>query len=368
MEKSLDYLGILATPKQSNPPFTREAFYKLLSIEGMSIGLPVYVFLPEGVDMQNKMVTGYRYLPQQELWEMKIFPLPSIVYDCLWGRRKYRTQLKWLKEQPDVTFLNHFLRNKITTYKSLVKNEELASFLPPTKLITSQNVINEMLQVYGMVVIKPVQSTSGKGVMKITSNQTAHLAEGRDLKNNIFRVRFENKESLLKWIEKLPKVKRLVQPYLHLSTPEGTPFDIRVLVQKNDKGQWVETGRALRSGVLNGLTSNLCGGGQATTVSPFLERMFDEQQRIEIEGKISRIIHNLPSYIENKHGRMVELGLDIGIDRKGKVWIIEVNSKPGRNSFKKIDNGAKYKTALTSPIKYARYLLNRKQQEKGQVP
>ncbi|RFU60467.1 YheC/YheD family endospore coat-associated protein [Peribacillus glennii] len=368
MEKSLGYLGILATPKQSNPPFSREAFYRFLSKEGMKTGLPVYVFLPEGVDIQKKTVTGYRYLPQQGSWELKKFPLPSIVYDCLWGRRKYRTQLKWLKAQANVTFLNHFLRNKITTYKSLVQDEVLASFLPPTKQVTSMNVIKEMLQVHGEVVIKPIQSTSGKGVMKITSNQTTHQAEGRDLKNNIFRKRFENKEALLKWIGNLPRVKRLVQPYLDLSSPEGSPFDIRVLVQKDSKGEWVETGRALRSGTTSGLTSNLCGGGRATTVAPFLESMFNEEQRMEIERQISAIGEKLPSYIESKHGRMVELGLDIGVDRKGKVWIIEVNSRPGRNSFKRIENGTKYKTALSSPIKYAHYLLEKKQKADGQVP
>jgi len=356
-DNGTDYLGILATPKQSNPPYSREAFYKFLSIEGTKRGMPVYVFLPEGVDSQTSTVIGYRYSPQHKSWEKKRFPLPAIIYDCLWGRRKYLSQVKWLRSQPGITFLNHFLRDKMATYNTLLQHKGLAPFLPPTKVIASIEVIKEMLHDHDAIVIKPVQSTSGKGVIKIVSKEGIHSAEGRDLKNQIIRKQFSDQTALFKWIGTLPKVKMLVQPYLELSTPEGAPFDIRVLVQKNEKGEWVETGRAARSGVMNGLTSNLCGGGQAYSVPPFLERVFDEEQRSMIEQKISYIARNLPPFIESKHGRMVELGLDIGIDKKGNVWIIEVNSKPGRSSFRKIENGHRYKTALSAPLSYAGYLL-----------
>lgn len=365
-DNGTDYLGILATPKQSNPPFSRIASYKYLSLEGNKTGLPVYVFLPDGVDSQSRTVIGYRYSEQKNSWEKRRFPLPSIIFDCLWGRRKYRAQIKLLKSQPGITFLNHFLRGKLSTYNSLLQHKGLAAYLPPTKLISSMKVIREMLDDHDAIVIKPVQSTSGKGVIKIISNENSHLAEGRDHKNKIIRKQFSDETALFKWVSTLPKVRMLVQPYLELSTPEGAPFDVRVLVQKNEKGEWTETGRAVRSGVIDGLTSNLSGGGKAYSVSPFLERLFDEEQRNLIEEKISYISRTLPPFIENKHGLMVELGLDIGIDRDGNVWIIEVNSKPGRSSFKKIGDYKRYNTALSSPLKFAEYLLTQKKLAEGQ--
>ena len=41
----------------------------------------------------------------------------------------------------------------------------------------------------------------------------------------------------------------------------------------------------------------------------------------------------LPSLLEEGFGRLGELGIDFGVDTKGRVWILEVNSKPGRRAF-----------------------------------
>ncbi|CAH0345374.1 YheC/YheD family protein [Bacillus sp. CECT 9360] len=359
MEESTNYLGILATPKPTTPPFSRVEYYQFLSVEGSKRGLPVYIFLPDQVSYQKKTIIGYRYSLENS-WEKSRLPLPSVVYDCLWDRMRYQSQVKWLKSQPGITFLNQILVDKIKIFDTLLQYEEWAAYLPPTKSITSIQVIADMLHEYGSIIIKPVHSAGGKGVIKIISKQDFHLAEGRDLKNHIFRKKFPNRIGLYQWIRKLTKVKMLVQPYLEFSTPEGSPYDIRILVKKDKKGEWVETGRAVRSGVLNGLTSNISGGGAAYAVMPFLERLFDLEQRMIIEEKLSYIVRNLPPFFESKHGRMVELGLDIGIDREGNVWIIEVNTKPGRESFRKIDNGDKYETALLSPLEYAQYLLTKK--------
>lgn len=36
---------------------------------------------------------------------------------------------------------------------------------------------------------------------------------------------------------------------------------------------------------------------------------------------------------EQIDGTLGELGLDIGVDRNGRVWLFEVNAKPGRHIF-----------------------------------
>jgi len=50
-----------------------------------------------------------------------------------------------------------------------------------------------------------------------------------------------------------------------------------------------------------------------------------------------------------------EIGLDLGVDRRGRVWLIEVNAKPFRKVF---DAGPKRRVFLSfrRPMAYARYL------------
>ncbi|HZG14356.1 MAG TPA: YheC/YheD family protein, partial [Candidatus Bathyarchaeia archaeon] len=76
-----------------------------------------------------------------------------------------------------------------------------------------------------------------------------------------------------------------------------------------------------------------------------------------IEEEIDQVISLLPSFLEQYHGRLVELGIDIGIDTNGHVWIIEVNSKPGRTVFRQISDRMARIRSISQPVKYAHYLM-----------
>ncbi|MCK9911909.1 YheC/YheD family protein, partial [Microbacteriaceae bacterium K1510] len=82
----------------------------------------------------------------------------------------------------------------------------------------------------------------------------------------------------------------IVQPYLALHTPEGAPYDVRVLVQKNGLGEWQTTGKAVRVGEKDGITSNLHGGGKAVPLSSFLAQFFQPEQQTMIEQEIDTLV------------------------------------------------------------------------------
>jgi glutathione synthase/RimK-type ligase-like ATP-grasp enzyme len=356
MNKLQGYLGILATPIKTSPPFPEKAFYAYLSAAGKSMGIPVYVFLPNQVDYATKTVTGYLY--KNNTWVKKRLPLPTLVYDRCSNRRVYGKYIRKIKTIPSITFLAHVLPGKWQNHQNLIQHPGLVPYLPATEVIESMETVKSWLDDYGSVVIKPVQNSLGIGVIKVTS-ATGHSVEGRDMKNKIFNKRFPSRSSLIKWLKETLKGNHLIQPYLDLSTPEGSPFDLRVLVQKDHTGRWQETAKAIRAGVSGGLTSNLCGGGKAYSADAFLEKYFPADQLITIQESIEYLVQEIPPFIESKHGRLAELGIDIGIDKEGNVWLIEINSKPGRASFRKVDDGAFYNKARLSPLKYASYLARR---------
>ncbi|HBI03376.1 MAG TPA: hypothetical protein DDY49_05015 [Paenibacillaceae bacterium] len=349
-------LGILATPSKRYPPFSEKTHYAYLCAAGRKIGINVFVFLPTEVDFENKMVTGYQY--NNYRWEKHLFPLPSFVYDRCSNRKKYRNQIQQLKAKPSVVFLGHVLPNKWKNYQHMIQHSGLLPYIPPTELIDSMHEIGQWLEDYQSVVIKPIQNSLGIGVMKIAQTDGYYTLQGRDYKNKILFKEFADQAALYSWLHSHLKNKTMIQPYLSLCTDEGVPFDIRVLVQKGGNGKWKETGRAVRAGVKNGITSNLCGGGKAFSVNEFLMKFFSQEEITEINQTIDSIVSELPSFIESRHGRLVELGIDIGVDKNGEVWIIEINSKPGRASFRKINKGAYYNQARLNPLKYA-YFLSR---------
>ncbi len=150
-----------------------------------------------------------------------------------------------------------------------------------------------------------------------------------------------------------------MQPYLRLNTPDGRPYDLRMLIQKNERGEWVTTGMAIRTGKPHTLTSNLHGGGRAERAVPFLLRHFRRDQVEGILKKIRWLAAVVPPHIERHHGRLLELGLDVGIDTDGRVWLLEVNSKPGRSVFILTGQKDVYRRATLLPIRVAHAIFNR---------
>jgi hypothetical protein len=84
---------------------------------------------------------------------------------------------------------------------------------------------------------------------------------------------------------------------------------------------------------------------------------------VEIVRDCEQLAYQTAESLENHFGRMVEFGLDIGIDVNGRAWLIEVNPKPAREVFREMGAVQQYKQAISRPIEYAMYLARTKGQE-----
>jgi hypothetical protein len=150
----------------------------------------------------------------------------------------------------------------------------------------------------------------------------------------------------------------LMQPMLELKGPDGEPFDLRVLMQKDKSGHWTLTGVAARLGAPDSVTANLHGGGTAASAEDVLTRLFGELRGAELAQEVSRMSFLIVARLEQTWGRFAEIGLDFGIDRSGKLWFIEANSKPGRASMRSAGRDAAL-AAAGRPLSYARSILLR---------
>ncbi|GAB7388659.1 spore coat associated protein SpaC [Bacillaceae bacterium] len=358
------YLGIMTCRSSSVPPFGEKGYFRSLSILGQKCGLPVFVFIPDEVDFAGKAAAGYRYVREGK-WKKEIFPLPRLVYDrCFYPNgkifRRYQPYVKRLKEHPEVTFLGLGLHGKWQLYELVSQSEKLKRWLPKTKRYTSFRDLLAWLNEERQAIMKPVGGSLGTGVIKISRPKNGLLhVEGRAQNNRKIAKTFPDVRSFATWLQEFMKGRKyLIQQYLNLTTKDGVPFDVRILAQKNALGEWGITGIAVRKGEARGLTSNLHGGGKAEKFLPFLRQHYAPEQTAQIQQAVQEIATELPAYIESRHGRLVELGIDVGIEQNGNVWIIEANSKPGRRVFQEIGETETSRKAIANPLHYARYLLN----------
>ncbi|MFC7442817.1 YheC/YheD family protein [Laceyella putida] len=344
------------------PPFYEAPYFLQLAQEGKKWGIEVFVFVPMDINWRERTVSGWT-VQSHATWVKATKPLPSLIYDrCYYSNQKqfneYQPYIKRLRTDPQIHLLGTPLKGKLQTFDILKRNDNLHPYLPPTILYQSAKEVFLFLEKYRGALVKPNGGSHGRGVAAILPQSTGYQIRGRDQMNRPMSRHIKSKEELTSWLNSFINHSRyLVQPYLSLYTPDRRPFDIRILIQKNEQMQWEITGMAVRTGKPQSITSNLHGGGEAVSIQTFLETHYSRQDIASILSQLTRISQQVPQTIEAYHGNLVELGLDIGIDQHGRIWILEVNSKPGRTIFIKTGELELRERAVQLPIRYAHALL-----------
>lgn len=340
--------------------FNEKNYYRFLQKLGNKYNLLVYVFYPNNLDWARKQVKGFNYNTSLKKWELKWFPMPDYVYDrCFYTSKqayaKYKPYVTKIRQAEKIKFLGIGLKGKWEVHQILSGEKNLSQHLLPTAKFSTET-FRQWIENFP-IVIKPLGGSHGIGVVKISKENEQYKIIGRNFANKSISAAFHQQGSLLKWVEKFIQRKNyLIQQYADLTTSSNQPYDIRILIQKNQQGEWEITGMAARLGHSSSITSNLHGGGGAKPVEVLLEKEFGELKTAELISQLKKLAKNVPPVIEAAHGRLFEIGLDIGIDRKGNLWIIEANSKPGRQVFTLLKDTDKRRKALSQPIFYTLYL------------
>ncbi len=359
-------VGIMVCIKSAVPPFSESHFYRRLCILGRRYGLTVFVFSPLWIDWKAGNVGGYTYDENGKRWFKQSFPFPQIIYDrCFYENRhqykRFGPQVSRLRKMKTISFLGNGLRGKWDVLETLKNDPEISLHIPSTAIFTDQQTLKIWLKRYEKILLKPHSGSQGKGIFKIEQlPQGIYHVSGRSRKNAPFEMQFGDFPALVEWIRDFTfGSKYLIQPFLPLTAASGEVYDIRALMQKNRDGLWQLTGMAVRIGKPGSITSNLHGGGHADVVEAFLQNEFGRTVSQQILSKIGSLSRAIPQTLEKRYGRLAELGVDLGIDRSSFVWILEANSKPGRQVFAQIKNKDARQASILNPIYYARFLIDR---------
>lgn len=363
------YMGVMICEAEGTPPFAGQSFYARLCQLGRTLGVSVYVFSPLWADTGRQTVDAFTYVPETAGWERKTFPLPDVIYDRTFLSRRspsrcrmHRAAVRRLLQAKAIPYLGYGLKGKWDVLRFLRRTPELRPYLPKTERVRDWSVVGRRLAEWGSVFLKPEHGSHGKGALHVAMEEAGGGCRvlGRGMNNALVARTFRDARSLAIWLRRFAGQRPyLCQQYLALSTKSGDAYDIRSLMQKNGRGVWELTGMAVRLGRPGSVTSNLHGGGRAEEIGAFLAREFGMEQAERILKTLRELSERIPPALEACNGRMAELGLDLGVDRDGRVWIIEVNSKPGRSVFHQLRQEAAKRKAARQPVAYARFLLAR---------
>ncbi|QUL53146.1 YheC/YheD family protein [Paenibacillus tritici] len=231
----------------------------------------------------------------------------------------------------------------------LLKNEWIKSFIPDTRRMSRRN-LEQMMHSYGMIYIKPERGTYGIGVIRAERREQ----EGYTYQYEETLRRFTTFEAFHhSLVKKLGKRSYLLQKGVHLLKHNGRRFDIRVMVQLSPKGVWEATGIIGRLGHPRKIVTNYHSGGKPTAVEHLLSTHLSAQQLVQLKGDMNRLGTRIAVQLKKTFLHHRQFGVDIGLDRSLKPWIIEVNMNPDPYIFNQLKDKSMYRRVM----RYRRYGL-----------
>jgi len=357
------YVGIMTNKRPGSVPgFAglrgRRENYTALTRMARQMGAVAFVFAAEDVDFRRRRVQGYTLRGCK--WVLTEFPLPDVVYNRVPDRKsevslpvvKVKRQIGQL--HPTVKLFNPQFFSKWRLYRQLAGNPELRQYVPETRICRGPADIITLLHKHGMVYLKPKDTFAGRGIMRVLLRQGKYVLsykQGRLYRNESHA---DGVALTRAFTARRCSGVYLVQQGLYLAKFRGAIFDVRVLVQKNGRGQWEVTGMGVRVAARGGITTHVPNGGYIAPMEEVITEVFGESAA-HPHGlclEVRQLALKVATAVEHDVGGVLgEMSMDIGITTEKQCYVFEANAKP-----MKFDEPTIRVTSLRRIVAFSRYL------------
>ncbi|MDZ5472994.1 YheC/YheD family protein [Bacillus sp. 31A1R] len=348
-------IGMLHHRKDPTTVIKSYAYAAVAKAEGAKF---VY-FTPKSVNFVNKTIKGK--ILENGKWIDKLMPFPDVIYNAGSPEKLAVSKeiINKLKEM--IPFTTHSIGNKWNVNERLKEAKDFAQYLIPTEIVKNTDIFFKFINAFENIVFKPIDGRKGQGILFITKKE-----DGFELKSGA-QVELLSKIQLNNFVQaKISKEVFIVQPYINSRTKTGQVFDFRLHVQKNGEGKWVITTIYPRIAPMGSIIANINNGGYTNYLDPFLKQEYNDEAfniRRTLEHFSLALANHLDELQMVQYGEVIdEIGVDIGFDQNQKIWIYEVNWRPGCPPafYLELD-------VVINTIQYAIYLAQNQQEIRNKI-
>ncbi|MFD0716461.1 YheC/YheD family protein [Paenibacillus sp. GCM10027626] len=331
---------------------------------GKSHNFLVYVLTVKHLNFKRKMLEGFTYDEDNDLWIRQQFPFPDLIYNRIPLREdemqpRTRQKIAACMRSPRVQLFNPKFFNKWSLFKWLRQSKMTRPYTPMTRRLLTQESLKVMMREFPYLYLKPISGKAGHGIMTIKVQSEKSLpyllkvqADKKSVTYNCATL-----QQLWQRIKKESGGERYIaQQGIRLAAFNDRRFDLRALVQKNKSGQWDLSGLGARVAGSLSITTHVPRGGSIEDPQKLLVSAFGQDEARRLLGKTRSAALMIAKQIERGSGhKLAEMSMDLGVDRTGGIWFFEANAKP-----MKFDEPEIRKTSLDRIFQYGKYLLRSK--------
>lgn len=336
---------------------------------GQSMGFIVYVLTVKNLLLTKSSLKGFVYNELEDAWQQRLLPFPDILYNRIPLREDeiqpaVKRKIIACQKHPRVTLFNPAFFNKWDLFEWLRLSKTTKPYIPTTRKLITVTGLGRMMQKHSYLYLKPESGKAGKGIMTIKVHAEKQLPYRLKIQENKKSATY-NCSTIYKLWSRIQKQRGheayIAQQGIKLASFNERRFDLRALVQKNQRGQWDITGIGARIAGVSSITTHVPRGGMIEDPEKLLIHSFNEElgRKLLIKAKNTAVL--IAKQIEQASGQLLgEMSMDLGVDSDGNMWFFEANSKP-----MKFDEPHIRKKSLERIFHYGAYLARLKTEKAG---
>jgi len=342
---------------------------------GSELGVSVCVVTVKDLKLKHRKMIGYVFDSAKGTWSPQTIGLPHVLYNRIPLRQdealpEVQQTLQACVRHPHIRMFNPAFFNKWSLFEWLSKGKTTAKYIPTTRKVTTLQEFDSLFKLHSSVYLKPIGGKAGKGIMKADrmsdrlGRKPEYILSVQDTKGSVV---YKYPNISRRW-GKIKEETGQEKSFARRATPRARhkkrPFDLRLLVQKNAKGQWDVTGVGARLAGKLSITTHVPRGGSIDDPEKLLASTFGIDGAKKIIQRTRRAALAIARQVEKKSGHMLgEMSMDMGVDIHGGIWFFEANSKP-----MKFDEPHIRKKSLERIVHYSLFLIRAKSSAGGGYP
>jgi len=336
---------------------------------GREQGFIVYVVTVKQLKLKRRQLEGFGYDEATDSWLPQLFPFPDFIYNRIPLREdellpEVKQKIAACLKDPRITFFNPSFFNKWTLFKWLRQSRSTRPFIPTTRRMVTREGLGKLMMRHPFLYLKPVSGKAGKGIMTIQLHPEKTLPYRLKIQADKRSITY-NCGSLAKLWMRIKKEsageRYIAQQGIRLASVGDRSFDLRVLAQKNKRGEWDISGIGARVAGSSSITTHVPRGGSIDDPDKLLASVFGQEESRKLMVKARNAALLIARQIERGAGyKLAEMSMDLGVDLDGSIWFFEANAKP-----MKFDEPEIRKRSLERIFEYSQYVLSRKRKAAG---
>lgn len=213
-------------------------------------------------------------------------------------------------------------KNKLDKINALLADPFIARHVPETMEYEADNLW-KMLRKHRTVYVKPVKGHMGLGIFRI-----------KKLSEASYEISSANYIQQVRGTQLVPQVTALVgdkdyflQQGIDLATYKNCPFDIRLVLQRPYKVWRLTLTSAKVANREDAVVTNVAQGATDYPLHDILKQYDQRRNSLVTFRELVDLSHQIASVLGSNF-RMKRVGLDMALDKKGRIWFLEGNNQP----------------------------------------